>query len=434
LTSGLFKNRQPFPKSILCHFMRFCSFLAPASRRAKGPLLVALFAPLHAFAQTPAAPVAKDTTNQANQLVEKFVTIQDGAKKPLGQRFIYVEQIPQLPGGGGSSAIVAAIQNRVVYPPEALRKKLQGRVFVSFEVGTDGLVHDARIAKGIGGGCDEAVLAAVQQLPRFVVSKQADRPVTVSFTVPVTLRIAASAPVTTASPDSSGRVYSRAERMPQLPGGGGMEAIDRAIYKELRYPPYALRQGIEGIVMVNFIVDKNGDVGNVRILRRIGGGCDEELVRAVKKLPRFVPGYDHGQPVDVSITASITFRIENFGTPKEALLDTLQRVYPLVDAMPHLPSGGGSNAIFQAIQRAVVMPPEVANDSLTRKVFVGFVVGPSGVIRDVKIVRSLNSRCDAAALAAVRQLPRFVGGRLNGLPASVSFTVPVLFGRIPSKP
>lgn len=290
------------------------------------------------------------------------------------------------------------------------------------------------IVQGIGGGCDEAALAAVRQLPRFIPGIQGSRPVSVSFTVPVTFRIAGPAPTTALSTDSLGSVYTRVERMPQLPGGGGLEAIKAAIYKELRYPEYALRQGVEGIVMVNFVVGKSGDVRNVRILRSIGGGCDEELIRAVRKLPRFTPGYHQNQPVDVAITSSITFSIGDFGTSKGAMLDTLRRVYPLVNEMPHLPSGGGNPAIFRAIQRAVVMPAEVANDTIARKVFVGFIVGPSGVIRDVKVVRSLSASCDAAALAAVRQLPRFVGGKLNGLPASVSFTVPVLFGRLPGKP
>lgn len=101
--------------------------------------------------------------------------------------------------------------------------------------------------------------------------------------------------------------------------------------------------------------------------------------------------------------------------------------------MPYLPSTEGSMVIFRTIQRAVVMPAGVANDTLSHKVFVGFTVGPSGVFRDIKIVRGLNATCNAAALAAVQKLPRLVGGKLNGVPASVSLTVPVLFGRLPKE-
>lgn len=231
-----------------------------------------------------------------------------------------------------------------------------------------------------------------------------------------------------------GKEYTYVEQMPQLPGGGGNAAIIKAIQSQLVYPPYAMQQSIEGIVLVNFVVGENGAVRNERIVRGIGGGCDEQVLAAVRKLPRFTPGTQNSRPVTVGFTVPITFRIEGSGTTRGEMMDTLRRVYPMVNEMPHLPNGGGSPAIFRAVQQAVIMPPEVANDTLIRKVFIGFIVGPSGVIRDVKIVRSLNASCDAAAVAAVRKLPRFVGGRLNGLPASVSVTVPVLFGRLPRKP
>ncbi|MBD2723551.1 energy transducer TonB [Hymenobacter armeniacus] len=106
-----------------------------------------------------------------------------------GKVYTYVEQMPQLPGGGGNRAIVNAIQANVKYPAEALKHAAQGRVFVSFTIGEDGMVRDSKIVKGIGWGCDEAVLEAVKQLPQFTPGTQQGRPVSVSFTVPVTFQI-----------------------------------------------------------------------------------------------------------------------------------------------------------------------------------------------------------------------------------------------------
>jgi TonB family protein len=418
----------PFCKEILLLIMLFCSSRTLPKHCWAALLVANLFVSMRVYAQKEPIPATKAPANKTDQVVEVIVD-----EKGDGRKYAYVEQMPQLPGGGGNAAIIKAIQNRTIYPPEALRKQLQGRVLVNFTVGADGLVHDANIVKGIGGGCDEAVLAAVGQLPRFIIGTQNSRPVSVSFTVPVTFRIASPAP-TTPLTDSIGRVYTRVEQMPQLPGGGGIVAISKAIQSQLVYPPYAVQQQIEGIVQVYFVVDSTGAVHSERIVRGIGGGCDTQVLAAVHKLPHFTPGNQYGRPVAVGLTIPIVFRLEGSGTTKGQMLDTLRRVYPLVNEMPHLPNGGGSQAIFQTVQQAVFMPPEVANDTIARKVFVGFIVGPSGVIRDVKIVRSLNASCDAAALAAVRKLPRFVGGKLNGLPASVSFTVPVLFGRLPRKP
>lgn len=141
------------------------------------PLLI-LSAAQSALAQTnPPPPRAADTVRVG------------------GKVYIYVEQMPQLPGGGGNAAIVGAIQGRVMYPVQALQQHREGRVFVSFTVGEDGVVRDAKVVKGIGAGCDEAVLAAVQQLPQFTPGRQAGRPVSVSFTVPVTFRMIAPAVV-----------------------------------------------------------------------------------------------------------------------------------------------------------------------------------------------------------------------------------------------
>ena len=228
-----------------------------------------------------------------------------------------------------------------------------------------------------------------------------------------------------------GQAYTYIEQMPQLPGGGGSRAIIEAVQSQIHYPPDALRRHIEGRVVVQFVVGEDGAVRDGKILQSVDGGCDEEALAAVQRLPRFIPGKQQGHSVAVSFTVPVTFQIPRATT---ASPDTLSHVYSLVDQMPHLPNAESSLAIFQTIQRAVVLPAAVASDTLVHKIFVGFTVGPSGVIRDVKIVRGLNAACNAAALAAAHQLPRLVGGKLNGVPVSVSMTVPVLFGRLPSKP
>jgi TonB family protein len=96
--------------------------------------------------------------------------------------FTYVEQMPQLPGESGVAPIMQAIQHKLIYPAG---EKNEGRVFVKFTVAADGTVHDTQIVKGLTPVLDAAVLAAVQQLPKFEPGKQSGEPVAVSFTVPV---------------------------------------------------------------------------------------------------------------------------------------------------------------------------------------------------------------------------------------------------------
>ena len=101
----------------------------------------------------------------------------------------FVEQMPELPGGGGQAAIVAAIQRAVKYPRQALSNGVEGKVFVSFTVTSKGDVVDVQIVKGLGSGLDEETLRDIKTLPKFIPGKQNGREVSVSFTVPVTYRI-----------------------------------------------------------------------------------------------------------------------------------------------------------------------------------------------------------------------------------------------------
>ena len=99
-----------------------------------------------------------------------------------GKVYTYVEQMPALPSGGGMGSIVKQIQDNVRYPSGP---RQQGKVFVSFTVQADGSVGDTKVLKGLAPAYDEAVVAAIRQLPRFVPGQQSGQPVAVSFTVPV---------------------------------------------------------------------------------------------------------------------------------------------------------------------------------------------------------------------------------------------------------
>ena len=106
--------------------------------------------------------------------------------------------------------------------------------------------------------------------------------------------------------------------------------------------------------------------------------------------------------------------------------DTAQ-VFSYVEQMPALPSGGGNLALVKAVQKQLPLPAEVREGRTEGRVFVRVVIGVSGVGRQAAVVQSLSPACDAAALAAVRKLPRLVPGRYNGQPVATMLTIPVMF-------
>lgn len=106
------------------------------------------------------------------------------------------------------------------------------------------------------------------------------------------------------------KVYTYVEQMPQLPGGGGNAAIVAAIQKATKYPRMAQNNGVEGRIFVSFTVNAEGDVSDVKVVKGLGSGLDEETIRAVKTLTKFIPGKQNGRAVSVSFTVPITFKIQ----------------------------------------------------------------------------------------------------------------------------
>jgi len=104
------------------------------------------------------------------------------------------------------------------------------------------------------------------------------------------------------------QVYTFVEQMPQFPGGD--DALLQYLAANIKYPEIAKRVAIEGRVIATFIVNKNGDVTDVAVVKGIGGGCDEEAVRVLKTMPHWKPGKQNGLPVSVRMSVPITFKLQ----------------------------------------------------------------------------------------------------------------------------
>ena len=104
------------------------------------------------------------------------------------------------------------------------------------------------------------------------------------------------------------KVLEKAEVMPQFPGGD--QAMMKFVAENVQYPQEARDKEISGRVMVGFIVEKDGSVNEVKVVKGIGGGCDEEAIRVVKAMPKWKPGKQKGKPVRVHFLLPITFKLQ----------------------------------------------------------------------------------------------------------------------------
>ena len=104
------------------------------------------------------------------------------------------------------------------------------------------------------------------------------------------------------------KVFTAVEQMPQFPGGE--IALMKYLQSHINYPPMAAENNVQGRVVVQFVVDKTGRVGEVKIVRSVDKDLDKEAARVCASLPKFTPGRQNGQPVSVWYTLPVTFKLQ----------------------------------------------------------------------------------------------------------------------------
>lgn len=270
-------------------------------------------------------------TFSANQKVigqtpanEKLLTktekpIQDvKAEKQEEKIFVIVEKMPEFQGG--KDAQIKFMATNIKYPQEARKAGIQGMVYVTYVVEKDGSITGVRVMRGIGGGCDEEAIRVISLMPKWQPGTQKGKTVRVQYSFPIMFTL-----------DDDGvskdvklivRAYSEVEKTPQLADEQVFAVVDEMpefkaqemtliefLSTNIKYPAVARKEGIEGTVFVTFIVEKDGSLNDIKLLRGIGGGCDQEAMRVVKLLS-FMPGKQRGKTVAVQYNLPIKFSLK----------------------------------------------------------------------------------------------------------------------------
>ena len=103
-------------------------------------------------------------------------------------------------------------------------------------------------------------------------------------------------------------IFAVVESMPEYPGGD--IARQKFLGNNIHYPTMARESGIQGMVYVTFVVERDGSVTDVRVMRGIGGGCDEEAIRVVQSMPKWIPGKQRNKPVRVQFNLPVRFTLQ----------------------------------------------------------------------------------------------------------------------------
>jgi len=105
--------------------------------------------------------------------------------------------------------------------------------------------------------------------------------------------------------NNSEEVVEFAEEMPSFPGGD--DELVNFLSKNLKYPELAKRAGITGKVIVDFVIDIDGKISDIKVVKGIGYGCDEEAIRVIKLMPKWIPAKIDGKPIRFKLSLPILF-------------------------------------------------------------------------------------------------------------------------------
>lgn len=111
-----------------------------------------------------------------------------------------------------------------------------------------------------------------------------------------------------ASPVSKLKPLLTAEQMPQF--SGGEEALMKLIVRTLNYPASAVEAGVQGKLIMRFVVSETGEITNIEVVKGLCTVCDEEGIRVIKQMPKWVPGKEKGKNVAVYYTLPISFKLQ----------------------------------------------------------------------------------------------------------------------------
>lgn len=242
-------------------------------------------------------------------------------------------------------------------------------------------------------------------------------------------------------PEQEDKVYEAiVDVRPTFPGGD--EKLMVWISQHIQYPQNAYDSHIQGRVIVQFLVKKDGSVGDAKIIKTVFPSLDEEALRVVTTLPKFNPAILDGKAVEYWFTIPVIFRLANDLESPEKAKDSVitetkndvvpgtddstdeVKIYQVVERMPEYP--GGQAALLKFIGDNLKYPKEMVG-CFQGNVRVRFYVDSLGHVCDPQIVRGLDSALDREVLRVVRLFPDFIPGQHEGKKVNVYMNLPISF-------
>ncbi|SKB46200.1 BlaR1 peptidase M56 [Sphingobacterium nematocida] len=247
--------------------------------------------------------IAQDTSKKGGEIRKqkndegKVVTTGDGT-----ELFESVEIQPE--PSGGMVAFRRWIGENYQYPKSALDAAVKGTVVVSFIVEKDGTLSNLKITKDIGHGTGEAAVNLLSNSTKWSPGVQNGRAVRVAYALPIRLDL-----TSISEKEGKNEVFTEVENAPKPPEG--MAVFRKWIGDNYQYPSGAIDAGVKGTIRVQFIVEKDGSLSNVKSTEDLGYGTGEAAVHLLSNAPKWIPGVQNGRTVRVEYELPIRLDLTN---------------------------------------------------------------------------------------------------------------------------
>lgn len=226
--------------------------------------------------------------------------------------FILAETMPMFPMQEGDSLAYGDVssfrkwvQEQIVYPAEALRKGIEGRVTLSFIIEKDGSVSTIEAKQAPDESLAEEARRVASNSPRWKPGQQQGKIVRVRYLLPVDFKITRYQENLAADKDDP---FTVVDTPPQF-NGGGLETFRKWMQEHVRYPEDALGKNICGRVLFKFVVEKDGSISDVEVFKSPDKSLSDEVCRVIAKAPKWTPGKQRGEAVRVRFGLPIDFTI-----------------------------------------------------------------------------------------------------------------------------
>ena len=372
---------------------------------------------------------------------EDVKVFSDNERKIAKGAFSYdeVQQKPVFQGKDNNFRQYVGMNMR--YPAVAYENGITGIVAVSFVVDKNGNVTDVKSPIKIEY-LSEELERVIQSSPAWKPGSQNGKDVAVQCYSFVEFKLQDDRKSAVVTEDEETVLYAIVKVKPTFNGINAETGFRVYVGENINYPAAAHENGISGRVYVEFAIDTDGSVVDVKLLRGVDPLLDAEALRVISSSPKWTPGKDKdGKTVKVKYQFPVNFRLSG-ETPSSSSSNAKSQagaekqeseeiLFTLADIKPTFNGSTDSNNTESEFREYVVKsinyPAAASENGISGRVYVEFSIDTDGSVTDVKLLRGIDPLLDAEALRVVSSSPKWTPGKHRGNLVKVKYQFPVNF-------